>query len=187
LEPDQYYFVAEDQPSSEQANDAPRQAIIREQMDVFRTKPFVAGAIFWSYAGMMGVVDEKRQRRESWAVLRDEYSPVCFESVKSTFLTEGSQRTTIRLRARGPLESDLPVYTLRGYRLQWQATSSDKIVVFAQGEIPLPELLPSCAWSGELVWNAPPKETILTVSIVRPGGHCVLECSYDPWGDLPHG
>jgi beta-glucuronidase len=68
--------------------DLQRRRLIREQMTVLRTKPFVAGAIFWTYQDYrtpthdkMGVVDMYRQRRGSWAVLREEYSPVWIDYV----------------------------------------------------------------------------------------------------------
>jgi beta-glucuronidase len=180
VEPDQYYFMREDQPASIEGIDTLRLNLIVEQMDVFRTKPFVAGAIFWDYAGLMGVVDERRQRRGSWRVLRDEYSPICIDALKFSSLS-GAE---ITLRARGPVEADMPVYTLRGYSLRWAATSSDKKVVFSQGELLLPTLPPASAWSGEITWPAHPGEAILTVSVDRPSGFAVLERSFDSQGNL---
>jgi hypothetical protein len=177
IEPDQYYFSG-DQPLSVDCTDTLRQSLIVEQMDVFRGKPFVAGAIFWDYAGQMGVVDERRQCRGSWRVLRDEYSPIRIEALEFTSLSSAE----ITLRARGPLEVDMPVYTLRGYRLRWMVTSPDKQIVSSQGEIPLPALPPAGAWSGEIAWQAPQGNAILTVSLVRPAGFAVLECSFDTQG-----
>jgi len=179
IEPDQYYF-RDDQPASVKWTDILRQNLIEEQMGVFRSKPFVAGAIFWDYAGPMGVVDERRLRRGSWHVLRDEYSPICIEALKFTSLSCAE----ISLRARGPLEMDMPVYTLRGYRLRWVVTSSDKNVVFSQGETILPALRPAGVWSGEIAWQAHQGEAILTVSVVRPAGFAVFERSFDTQGKL---
>jgi beta-glucuronidase len=178
IEPDQYYIMREDQPASIKGCDTLRQELIVEQMGVFRGKPFVAGAIFWDYAGPMGVVDEQRQRRGSWRVLRDEYSPICIEALKFT----SASSAAITLRSRGPFESDMPVYSLQGYRLCWVLTSSDKRVIFSQGEIPLPALLPAAVWSGEITWQAHQGEAILTVSVVRPAGFAVLERSFDIQG-----
>jgi hypothetical protein len=76
----------------------------------------------------------------------------------------------------------MPVYTLRGYRLRWMVTSPDKQIVSSQGEIPLPALPPAGAWSGEIAWQAPQGNAILTVSLVRPAGFAVLECSFDTQG-----
>ena len=179
IEPEQYYFTKGDQPASTEGIDTLRQDLIVEQMDVFRSKPFVAGAIFWDYAGNMGVVDERRQRRGSWHVLRDEYSPICIEALR--FTSRSSVKIT--LCARGPLESDMPVYTLRGYRLCWVVTSSNKKEIFSQGEIPLPTLRPAGAWSGEIAWQARQGEAILTIRVVRPAGFAVLERSFDLQGN----
>jgi hypothetical protein len=184
VDPEHYYFAPEDQAGSVEAGDALRQALIVEQMGVFRTRSFVAGAIFWDYAGNMGVVDEGRRRRGSWCVLREEYSPVQVESLKFAAASSINRCADITLRTRGPLESDMPAYTLRGYRLSWMAASADQKVVFSQGEIALPELTPASTWSGELAWTDPTGIAVLTVSVIRPVGFAVLELSFDSQGNL---
>ncbi len=183
IEMDQYYFMREDHPMSVDGCDILRQKLIDEQMDVFRSKPFVAGAIFWDYAGQMGVVDENRGRRGSWRVLRDEYSPIQIEALNFSPPLDETRCAEINLRARGSLDSDMPVYTLRGYRLRWEVTSSDKRNVFSQGEILLPTLPPAGAWSGEISWPAHQGEAIVSVSVVRPTGFAVLEHSFDFQGN----
>ena len=67
----------------------------------------------------MGVVDAWRQRRGSWAVLREAYAPAVLDAVQMSPASGGTQRATVVLRARGPVERDLPAYTLQGYRLAW--------------------------------------------------------------------
>ena len=54
-----------------------RRQLITEQMEIFRSKPFVAGAIFWTYQDyrtrsnfVMVLVYFKRNRRGSWELLQ---------------------------------------------------------------------------------------------------------------------
>jgi len=82
LNADEYYFVSDDAPSDSEVADAVRRQLITEQLEIFRCKPFVTGAIFWTYQDyrtrsnfIMGLVDFNRNRRGSWEVLREEYVP----------------------------------------------------------------------------------------------------------------
>lgn len=159
-----HYFVGDAvDPSSDEA-DAQRRALIAEQIAVFRTRPFVAAAIFWTYQDYrtptgftMGVVDANRKRRGSWSVLRDEYSPVVIERVSFAGGT-----AEVRLRAR----AGLPAYTLRGYTLRWSAGGG-------RGEIDLPTLPPGSSWAGTIPAGAP-----LELAVVRPTGYPVLDRLY---------
>ncbi len=191
LDPERYYFIPEDMPSESEEADVQRRQVIVEQMEVFRSKPFVAGAIFWTYQDyrtpsgfMMGVVDAARNRRGSWWVLREEYSPVLIDSV--TFSpTSGDRRSAIvSLQTRGPVEQDMPVYTLRGYRLHWAVMPPEGDETFSEGDLPLPTLAPAATWSGEVEWDVPDADYVLTVSIVRPTGFSVIERSYNSQGEL---
>jgi hypothetical protein len=65
------------------AADLERRRLISEQMTVLRAKPFVTGAIFWTYQDYrtptdyhMSVMDARRRRRGLWAVLSEAYAPV---------------------------------------------------------------------------------------------------------------
>ena len=76
--------------SDSEAADLVRRQVITEQLEIFRSKPFVAGAIFWTYQYyrtrsnfIMGLVDAERNRRGSWDVLREEYAPLLIDSLKS--------------------------------------------------------------------------------------------------------
>ena len=67
---------------------------------------------------MMGIVDAKRNRRGSWEVLRETYAPVLIDSVRVSPTADGTHGAMVSRRARGPIETDMPAYTLRGYRLR---------------------------------------------------------------------
>ncbi|MCI0394166.1 MAG: beta galactosidase jelly roll domain-containing protein [Chloroflexi bacterium] len=181
-DPRHYYLIPEDVPSESAEADEQRRQLIAEQMAVFREKPFVAGAIFWTYQDyrtrfhfVMGVVDGDRNRRESWALLRQEYTPILVESVRFADQPGGGRMATVALRTRGPVERDLPAYTLRGYRLHWTLSSPDGTIAYEQGDLPLPTLAPGAAWEGIIGWLAPKAEYVLSLSIVRPTGDGVLE------------
>jgi beta-glucuronidase len=189
LDPAQYYFIDEEVPSDSEEADLQRRLVITDQMAVLRRKPFVAGAIFWTYQDYrtrsgftMGVVDAERKRRGSWAVLRQEYAPLLIESVDVALASGDSRRATVRLRTRGPLEEELPVYTLRGYTLHWAVSSRAGSAVLASGDVALPTLPPGTPWSGEVAWETGEADHLLALSIVRPTGFSVLECSYNAQG-----
>jgi hypothetical protein len=188
IDPDQYYSLAEDvSPDLEEA-DVLRRRVIAEQMPVFRSRPFVVGALFWCYRGTMGVVDAEGNRRGSWRTLRDEYSPVLIERVdfssaryrrKRSGSASGSHRcATVTLRTRGPIDVDMPAYTLRGYRLHWVVMSADGSEAFAGGDLPLPTLAPGAVWTGEVAWAPPGEAHLLALSVIRPTGFPVLERRY---------
>jgi len=183
ISPDHYYIIPEEaDPGSEEA-DIQRCRVIREQMEIFRQHPYVAAAVFWTYqdhgpsSGMMGVVDAQRRRRGSREVLREEFAPVLIDSVRVTPGTSGRLRAEIHLRARGPLDADMPAYTLRGYRLQWAVVPRSEGPVLASGNFPLPTLAPGEAWSGEITWPKAGEACVLKVAVVRPTGFGVIERS----------
>jgi beta-glucuronidase len=183
-DPSQYYAISSEQDSD--AADHLRQHLIREQLPVFRSRPFVAGAIFFTYQDhrtpnelMMGVVDAQRQRRDSWAVLREAYAPAALNSVRISLTQNGLMHATVILRTRGPVERDLPAYTLQGYQLAWTVATPEGQRVFAQGVIALPTLPPATTWSGEIAWMAPEADAQLILRLLRPTGFAVLEHTYD--------
>jgi beta-glucuronidase len=190
LNSDQYYFIPDGTPSDSEAADVIRRQLINEQMDVFRSKPFVSGAIFWTYQDyrtrsnfIMGLVDYDRNRRGSWEVLRDEYAPALIDSLTLSPAADGQRTATVALHTRGPVEVDMPAYTLRGYTLHWALTSLDGSTKFSEGDVPLPTLAPASQWSGEISFTVPAADYILTVSIIRPTGFSVTEVSYDAQGE----
>lgn len=163
LDPSQYYFIPEDLPSDSEEADAQRRQLIAEQMAVFRSKPFVAGAIFWTYQDyrtptdfMMGVVDAERKRRGSWAVLREEYSPALFEAVThdvAEFKPGQEVTTEVAIRSRGPIETEMPAYTLEGYTLHWELLEGK--LLLTGGDLEIPTLQPGESWRGSLTWTVP--------------------------------
>ena len=181
-DPSQFYALPPERMLDAMAADQPRQQLIHEQLPVFRSRPFVAGAIFFTYQDhrtpnelMMGVVDAQRRRRGSWAVLREAYAPAVLDAVRISPAAAGRQRATVLLRARGPVGDDLPAYTLRGYRLEWAVAATEGQRVFAQGGVDLPTLPPGAIWSGILEWVVPGADARLTVRLLRPTGMAVLE------------
>src|SRR5512133_3523899 len=155
LNADDYYFVSDETPSTSEAADIVRRQLITEQLEIFRSKPFIAGAIFWTYQDyrtrsnfVMGLVDADRHRRGSWEVLRDEYSPVLIDALKLSQQTSGRQTATIALHTRGPVDVDMPAYTLRDYSVHWTVTSPGSKTNYSEGDISLPVLAPASQWSG---------------------------------------
>jgi beta-galactosidase/beta-glucuronidase len=191
LKASDYYFVPDNvAPDSEEA-DAQRRQLIVDQLGVFRNKPYVAGAIFWTYQDyrtrtnfIMGLVDPERRRRGSWALLREEYAPIRFESATFAAASGNTWQVEVTLRTRGPVETDMPAYTLRGYRLHWLVLSLDGSTIYSEGDVPLPVLAPGTTWRSSMAWTAPDKPYAVTLRIVRPTGFAVLERSYSPQGDI---
>jgi len=191
LNVEDYYFVSEDTPSDSEKADIVRRQLITEQLEIFRSKPFVAGAIFWTYQDyrtrsnfIMGLVDFNRNRRGSWEVLREEYAPALIDSLTPSSITDVKRTATVLLHTRGPVDVDMPSYTIRGYSLYWAVTSLDSSTKFSEGDIHLPTLTPASQWSGEIEFTAPTEEYIIIVSIIRPTGYSVIERSYDAKGEL---
>jgi len=127
----------------------------------------------------MGVVDYNRNRRGSWDLLRQEYAPASIASLQFDPEKNGHRLATILLHTRGPIEVDMPVYTLRGYSLHWQVTSPDRTQIFSQGDVPLPTLLPASEWTGEIEFPVPADEYIFVLSIMRPTGFSVMDYVYN--------
>jgi hypothetical protein len=191
LNADDYYFVSEDISSDSEEADIVRRQLITEQLELFRSKPFVAGAIFWTYQDyrtrsnfIMGLVDFNRNRRGSWEVLREEYAPVLIDSFTLSPIANGKRIATVALHTRGPVEVDMPSYTLRGYSLYWEVISPHGSKKFSEDEVLLPMLAPASQWSGEIEFTLPEEEYIIKISIMRPTGFSVIENSFDAKGKL---
>jgi hypothetical protein len=191
LNSDQYYFIPDGTPSDSEVADLVRRQLITEQMAIFRNKPFVAGAIFWTYQDYrtpsnftMGVVDSQRNRRGSWNVLQEEYAPALIDTVSLSPVLNGERSAKVALHTRGPVDVDIPAYILRGYSLHWAVTSPNGNIVFSQGDIRLPTLAPGSQWSGEVLITVPAGDYIFTVGIIRPTGFIVIERSYNTLGEV---
>ncbi|HEY2982170.1 MAG TPA: hypothetical protein VGJ22_13380, partial [Anaerolineales bacterium] len=117
-------------------------------------------------------------------LLREEYAPALIDSVNLSPVSAGRQRAAVSLHTRGPIEADLPAYTLRGYTLHWVLISPDRRIKFSEGDVLLPVLVPGSVWSAEIEWAAPDEEYALMLSIVRPTGSAVIEKLYNSSGEL---
>ncbi len=190
LSPEEYYFIPDGTPPDSELADEQRCLLIHDQMAVFRTKPFIAGAVFWTYQDyrtrsvfVMGLVDPDRNKRPSWGVLREEFSSVLINSLTLSPEADGKYTVMITLHTRGPIDVDMPVYTLRGYTLHWVMTSPDGSTKFSEGDVSLPMLAPASQWSGEIPLTVHAADYIVTVSIIRPTGFNVIERSFDEKGE----
>jgi hypothetical protein len=139
-------------------------------------------------------VDAHRRRRGSWAVLREEYAPVLIDSVALPAAQAGTQEAEIALRTRGSVDSDMPAYTVWGYRLHWQVVRVENQELHAHGDLLCPTLAPAVTWSARIAWPLPAGDYVLTLRIIRPTGFVVVERSYDGQGNRwqgfecpPHG
>ncbi len=186
-----YYFIPDESAADSPIADEQRVLLINDQMAVFRTKPFIAGAVFWTYQDyrtrsdfVMGVVDAERNKRPSWEVLREEFSPVIIDSENFSAQTNGNKVLSISFHTRGPIDMDMPVYTLRGYSLHWVVTSPDKGTNFSEGNLLLPTLAPAAKWSGEIKFEVPAEKYIVTVSVLRATGFSVIDRSFNMQGEL---
>jgi hypothetical protein len=185
IDHERYFGVAPEVDRASEAADVERGRVLAAQLAVMRTKPYVAGAIYWTYQDyrtrtnfVMGVVDPQRTRRGTWQLLRDEYSPVRLEALRFTEPANGRAGAKVELRARGPVEADLPAYTLRGYTLRWAVTARDGGSPISAGAVPLPTLTPGAGWTGSVEWPSPGREYVVEMSVVRPTGFAVLERTF---------
>jgi beta-glucuronidase len=170
-----YYSVSRIVSTTSDLADSERRRLIRDQLAVFRPRPWIVGAVYWTYEDyrtgsgfVMGVVDEQRHRRGSWQTLRTEYAPIEIERVGA-----GPTGASIRLRTR----ADLPSYTLRGYSLRWALRSPGGGIVAAGGSVALPDLPPGSRWSGRVHWKISRGRQILVLDVVRPTGYSVTRWS----------
>jgi beta-glucuronidase len=157
-------------------DDSRRVTTLRSHDAVFRSKEFVAGAIFFCYndyrsqAGFSGtgalrqnvhgVVDVFGRRKPSFEALREECSPVLRLSVDR-------QGNSFRVRVR--TRNDLPAYTLRGYLVRG--------ILYGAGEIPLeqqtaelPELAPGGETVVELRFGDTKPASRISFDVLRPSG-----------------
>ena len=175
IDPEQYYQIPEDVSADSIEADKQRQLVIMEQMAVYRSKAYIVGATFWDYRGVMGVVDENGHPRPSWKTLQDEYSPIMIEQVKVTPIKIGQYNVFINLRTRGPVEVDLPVYTLRNYSLGWEVLFSDGKQTGSYGKVDLPVLTPCTKHKVHLNLVGLESGTKLQIFVMRPTGFTVIQ------------
>ena len=187
---DNYYYIAPDTPPHSEEVYIQREQLILDQMDVFREYPYVAGAIFWTYQDYrsetdfhMGIVDEDRQRTPVWDVIREQFSPLWIEEIHPLSGSNDPYGFGIQLRSRGPIDKDMPAYTLRGYKVHWEILLNEGREVFMEGILMMPDMRPGTVWSGELIWTDPGEDYLVHVKILRPLGFTVVERIYNREGE----
>ncbi|HLQ11632.1 MAG TPA: glycoside hydrolase family 2 TIM barrel-domain containing protein [Steroidobacteraceae bacterium] len=159
---------------------------LRSHDAVFRSKEFVAGAIFFclndyrthvghSGVGALkqnvhGVVDLFGVHKPSFEVLNRELSPVASLDVDNLL-----NSFHVRVRARG----DLPSHTLRDYRLRG--------VFYAAGDTPLEErvvslaeIAPGSEISVELGFSQPGVPVYVVFDVFRPTGFSAYSLKWKP-------
>jgi beta-glucuronidase len=166
--------------------DEHRTEVLKTHDAVMRPRDFVGGAIFFCYndyrthvgdrgSGPLtqrvhGVVDVYGEKKPSYAVLRDESSPVDSLSVDN----RGNEFHLV-LSTR----KVLPCYTLRGYTLQ--------AVFYGQGDIPLelaevaiPELAPGVKTELRLSSTRPEVPLRVQFDVVRPTRFSAYSLNWKP-------
>jgi beta-glucuronidase len=160
---------------------------LKDQLAAFATRPWVGGAIFWSYADYRsnknlfagladgyvdhGLVDADRQRRPSYFAWEAANRAV---SATVDLKMAGEIPTGFTATVAGAAKDALPSYPLVGARLHWRAIGGDRVLL-GEGEEPLPVIAPgattkvSASWPGRL---SPVTVTvdILTAEGARAGG-----------------
>jgi beta-galactosidase/beta-glucuronidase len=185
-----YYYIAPETPPHSEEVYAQREQVILDQMDIFRRYPFVAGAIFWTYQDYrtetdfhMGIVDENRQKTPVWDMIRAQFSPVLIEDISLLTNSDDQLGFEIHVRSRGPVEEDMPVYTLRSYQLKWEILLQEGSEGWMEDVLSMPDLPPGTAWSGEFSWTDPGEDFLVKISILRPLGFAVYEGIYNSEGE----
>jgi beta-galactosidase len=155
-------------------DDTRRIEILRCHDAVFRSKDYVAGAIFFCYndyrsqvgfsgvgalqQNIHGVVDVFGARKPSFESLREESSPIASLSVENRL---NSIRVLVKTR------NDLPAYTLSGYHLR--AVAFDQAgIPLEQQEVALPDLPPGSEGQVELAFRQPNTPVRVQFDVIRP-------------------
>jgi beta-glucuronidase len=151
-----------------------------------RSKDFVAGAIFFCYndyrshvgyssAGALkqnvhGVVDLYGAQKTSYEVLRRESSPV--ESLNAENNLNAFQ---LRLRTR----QDVPMYTLRGYKLRGIFYGDGNVPVERQ-EVELPEIASGTETAVALTFTQSGVPLQVRFDVLRPNGFSAYSRNWKP-------
>jgi beta-galactosidase len=166
--------------------DEHRTEILKTHDAVIRPRDFVGGAIFFCYndyrthigdrgSGPLtqrvhGVVDVYGKKKPSYAVLREESSPVESLSVDN----HGNEFHLVLSTRKA-----LPCYALRGYTLQ--------AVFYGQGDIPLelaevaiPELAPGAQTELKLLSTRPDVPLRVQIDVVRPTRFSAYSVNWTP-------
>ncbi len=162
--------------------DVARTANLKEQLAAFAARPFVGGAIFWSYqdyrsnknlfAGQAdglvdhGLVDGDRQRRPSyfaWEVANRA------ASASAQWTMAGDAPSGFTATVTGAGQGALPAYPLIGHRLRWRAIGGDRVLL-GEGEQGLPTIAPGGTATVSANWTARATPVTLTIDILTADG-----------------
>jgi len=177
-----YCACTEDRPEG----DDHRIEILQSHDAAIRSKDFVAGAIFFCYndyrthvgdrgVGALkhrvhGVVDVCGAQKASYEVLRRESSPV--ES-----LTVENHLNAFRLRLK--TRHDVPMYTLRSYKLRGTLYGEGDIPVERQ-EVELPEIASGSETTVDLTFSQSDVPLHVKFDILRPTGFSAYSSNWKP-------
>ena len=166
--------------------DEKRIDILRSHTAAIRSKDFVGGAIFFCYndyrtqmgdrgVGSLqqrvhGVVDLYGAQKPSYELLRRESSPIDSLAVQHQL---NKFQVLIKLR------SDLPAYTLRGYKLRGLFFGAGNIPVERQ-EVNMPDAAPGTETKLELVFTQPGPPTHLQIDVLRPTSFSAYSFNWKP-------
>jgi beta-glucuronidase len=177
-----YCACVEDRPEG----DEHRIEILRSHDAVFRSKDFVAGAIFFCYndyrthvgysgvgalkQNVHGVVDLCGAQKASYEVLRRELSPI--ES-----LTAENHLNTFHLRLK--TRHDVPMYSLRGYKLRGTFYGEGGIPI-ERHEVGLPEIAAGNETAVDLIFSQSDVPLHVKFDILRFTGFSVYSQNWKP-------
>ena len=177
-----YCACVEDRPEG----DEHRLEDLRSHDAVFRSKDFVAGAIFFCYSdyrthvgyrgvgalkqNVHGVVDLFGAQKASYEVLRREASPV-----ESLIVENHLNAFRLRLKTR----DDIPMYTLRGYKLRGIFYGEGDIPVERQ-EVELQEIASGREITVDLTFSQSGVPLRVSFDVLRPTGFSAYSRSWKP-------
>ncbi|MCE4553913.1 glycoside hydrolase family 2 protein [Roseateles cellulosilyticus] len=186
----EYGYVGPFAPDAAEA-DRQRIANLRQQLDAFARRDFVAGAIFWIYqdykshrnlavgetAGHVdhGVVDENRQRKPSYMAYQQRNAPLGAQ-LAWTWAGDGLAGFEARLQANAPTQ--LPSYPLLGYRAEWRMLDRDGRLL-GQGTQELPDLSSPFTLQGRWPVQKDLVAARLRLRVFAPDGAQALETQLD--------
>jgi glycosyl hydrolase family 2 len=166
--------------------DEPRMEILRTHDTVIRSRDFIGGAIFFCYndyrthvgdrgVGSLqqrvhGVVDLCGAHKPSYELLRRESSPI-----ESLAVERQLNKFVVLIRVR----RDLPMYTLRGYRLRGLFFGEGNIPVERQ-EVNLPDAAPGTETRLELAFTQSEAPLHIQFDVLRPTSFSAYSLDWKP-------
>jgi len=166
--------------------DEHRMEILRTHDLAIRSREYTAGAIFFCYndyrthvgdrgSGVLkqrvhGVVDVYGAKKQSYELLRRESSPI-----ESLSLENHLNALQVILRTRG----DVPMYTLRGYKLSGTFYGQGDIPVELQ-EVEISDLPPASSARLEVKFMQSEVPTRIRLDVMRPTGFSAYSLEWKP-------